>query len=198
MVALERSLRELGASCRTLAARLGELRVTVVEDRPDANDLALIAHRRQTIEDLVGDLTEASNAIAEGRTAADGSDDHGVSRAIVAAHETLLRLAVRFATGVGGYEQLAELLALGRNRGRAWSSWSHTVRRAVEDCRQALQATEGGILECWRDLAERRDYRRARARREPTPELAETRHQEQGIPTLTLFGKEGEGRHGTE
>ncbi len=198
MVALERSLRELGASCRTLAARLGELRVTVVEDRPESNDLALIAHRRQAIEDLLGDLTEAGNAIAEGRTAADGSDDHGVSRAIAAAHETLLRLAGRFATGLGGYEQLSELLALGRNRGRAWSSWSHTVRRAVEECRQALQATEGGILECWRDLSERRDYRRTGARRELAPELAEARYQERGIPTLTLLGKEGEGRHGTE
>jgi len=121
---------------------------------------------------------------SEGRIAADGSDDHGVSRAIIAAHETVLRLAARFSTGLGGYEQLSELLALGRNRGRAWSSWSRTVRRAVEECRHALQVTEGGLLECWRDLVERRDYRRTGARSERAEARPKEPLEERGVPPV--------------
>lgn len=206
MVALERSLRELDAACRTLATRLAELRVTIVEDRPEADDLALITHRRQTIDDLEGDLTEARNAIREARACAEARDDHRASRTVIAAHELLLHLEARFVSGLAGYHQLTELVSLGRQRDRLWKAWSDTVRRSVEDCQQALQAATGALLECWKDLAERANYRRADA---PT-ERHQGRHQEhrqgrgqksareQESPTLTLLGKEGEGRHGTE
>lgn len=155
MAAIESAFETLASRCRSLRDRLRELRVTFLEDRPRGADLALFSQRAEALDDLAGGAVEAGNAAAQARRACDGGRIDDGERELGACHELLLSACARFEADLGGFERVAELMALARERGREWTAWSVAVRAALGECRRALDQAQRAALECWRDLVRR-------------------------------------------
>ena len=73
-MALDKTFRELPAQLRRLRDRLQELEVTVVEDRPPANDAAIVDNFEYAVDDLRGWVEEALQAAEEAKRAVDHPD----------------------------------------------------------------------------------------------------------------------------
>jgi hypothetical protein len=156
LVVSQQAADRLATSCARLRETLEGLRMTMVEDRPHTLDLALIDLRGDAIEDLCALAGEAVGALAHGAAAPEDDPSGGAvhPRALVACHETLNRLGLRFHADLTAYERMRDLIAAGREHGREAVAWLGGVRGALEETREALGRAHQALVGCWRELAD--------------------------------------------
>lgn len=57
--------------------------------------------------------------------------------------------------GMSSYRHIAELVRLGRQRGRVWQAWTETVQTAMEQTQPEMENVNRALLSCWQEVAER-------------------------------------------
>jgi hypothetical protein len=154
-VAIEASFRNLVDRFHAAREAFEVLRLTAVEDRPLRNEVLLVERLGNAVEDLQGWLEEAAAAAGEAETAVRHPLDGYRARAALAlANERFLRLEYKFFCERVSYEEVNELTALGRRRGREWLGWTGSVIQAFAQCRDPLRALDEAILAAWQELSE--------------------------------------------
>ncbi len=154
-MALEASFRELDSRLKGAREAFTDLRVAVAEDSPQRGAPMLVDQLGDATTDLLGWLEEAAEAGAEGlRHAGRPRDLEAAQTALLTCHERLQQVGQRFAADLMSCERVTEIHDLGRERGRAWSLWSGSVEKALDQCQATLLETEGALLGCWKEIAE--------------------------------------------
>ena len=154
-MALEAAFRDLEVQSRRLYETLGELRLMIVEDKPELGESVLVDTLGDTVEDLLGWLTEALAAASQGRRAVTSlADPSCAQQQLVRCQERFNRIAERFFAELVSYEQLAELLSAGQERGGEWQAWAWGVKEALENCRQPVGGVNQALFCCWRAVTE--------------------------------------------
>jgi hypothetical protein len=138
-----------------LCACLTELRISVVEDRPRARDLALADVRADALDDLLALAMESAAAAADAlQDATRPVDPPAVGRAILRCQELQDALAEKLGLDLLAFERIAELRAAARRHGREWASWASSVESSLQGCADALRAVGVAVLACWRGWME--------------------------------------------
>jgi hypothetical protein len=154
-VALEATFRALDDRLKGVREGFTDLRVALQEDSPQRGAPLLVDQLGDAATDLLGWLEEAAEAGVEAlRQAGRPRDLDAVQSALLTCHERLHQVAQRFAADLLSCERVGEILDLGRERGRAWSLWSASVAKALDQCQGSLMATGGAILDCWKEISE--------------------------------------------
>jgi hypothetical protein len=153
---LDRALQELYARLRTLDEHFANLHTTVVEDRPQEDDVVLVDMFADTADELRGWLAEALDAAIEAEQATRSAlDVDAVRRALATCQTNVDRLAERFAADLVAYERIAALVRVGRDRGGEWRAWANSTRQAIEECQKPLSSVQSATSQSWQELVER-------------------------------------------
>lgn len=155
-MALEKTFRELSAQLRRLGDRLQELEVTVVEDRPPANDAAIVDSFEDAVADLRGWVEEALKAAEMAERAVEHPMDIDRARqTLTVCQERFHRIEKDFAVKLVSYERMKDLTSFGGERRSGWPSWVTSVKQGIEHCRQPLEDAGKALADCWQEIAER-------------------------------------------
>jgi hypothetical protein len=155
-VPLEMAFHELSVQLRKLRDTFLGVRLTVVEDKPPRDEVALVDRFGDAVEDIVGWIEEALAAAIEGEQAvANPLDMYRTRTALTTCQERFNRLAQQFASDLVSYERIDDLIKFGRRRGGEWRRWANTVRESLEQCRQPLHEVSHSLFMCWQELADR-------------------------------------------
>jgi len=155
-MALERTFRELPAQLRRLRDRLQELEVTVVEDRPQANQAVIVDSLEYAVADLRGWAEEALQAAEEAERAVGHPVDLGrARRALSTCQERFQRIERGFAANLVSYDRIKDLTNFGSERRREWPAWVTSVKQGIEHCREPIEGVGQALAECWQEIAER-------------------------------------------
>jgi hypothetical protein len=158
-MSLTTAFPELCLRLRQLRDVLDGLRLTVVEDKPlQGGDVALVDHRTDTIEDVLGLIEEGLDAAERGRRALSRPgeiDAVATARdALITCQATFNAVTRRFQSDLVSYDRVAEVAGLGRARGGEWRGWAASVRQALRRCEEPAAAVTESLFACWRELAE--------------------------------------------
>jgi hypothetical protein len=155
-MALEKTFREFSTQLRRLRDRLQELRVTVVEDKPPANDAIIVDNFEYAVEDLLGWLSEGLEAAKKAEKAAGYPVNmEQARRALSTCQEQFQRVEQCFTANLISYERVNDLTSFGSERRGEWPSWVTSVKQGIEQCRHPLKEAGRALGECWQELAER-------------------------------------------
>ena len=148
---LESLRRELAALQEAVSA----LHVTVTEDRPARGAAVLVDQLDNLVTDLSGTLEEADACAAVALQAIQPNGALDNERAAAHdIHRLLNRFAAQYAGELATHDRIAQLLEMGRERGRGWHEWSQVVKTAIERCALPLKAAADAMLACWSELAD--------------------------------------------
>jgi hypothetical protein len=147
-------------SLRRELARLEDavsaLHVTVTEDKPARGAAMLVDRLDNLVIDLVSTLEEADARVAR---AVQGSQPNGALEHVRAdlrdIHTLINRFNALYTAELAAHDRIAQLLEMGRERGREWLDWSGVVKTAIEFCAAPMNAAAAALLDCWSELAER-------------------------------------------
>jgi hypothetical protein len=149
---LELAFQRLHAVLTQLRAALSDLRVTIMEDCPLNNKVALVDHFENSVTDLLGLVEEALNTICGATQAQDTLGRAEVPRnALLLVHRRLNLLAQDYRNKLAAYDNIYSLRQLGRERGGEWRSWSSVVKETIERCAAPLDAVHEAIQDCWEE-----------------------------------------------
>jgi hypothetical protein len=155
-MALEKTFREFTTQLRRVHDRLEELRVTVVEDKPTANDAAIVDRFEYAVEDLFGAVDELSAAAREAQQAVGYQlDIEQARRALTKCQEQFHKFEQDFNAHLVSYESIKDLATFGAERRGEWPSWVTSVKQGIEQCREPVQNASKTLAECWEEIAER-------------------------------------------
>src|SRR5579862_9659294 len=155
-MALEKTFQDLSRQMRRFRDRLFEMRLTIVEDRPETNEPALVDDFEDAVEDLRGWLENALVSAADGeRGVGHPVDLDNARRSLLRCQEQFDRIDERFFSGVASYEKLDDLNNMGRNRDSEWTAWAGAVRQGIDHCRLQIEETRSALKACWQEIAER-------------------------------------------
>jgi len=153
---LEATLESLRRELGRLQEAVSALQVTVTEDKPARGAAVLVDHLDNLVTDLASTLEEANARAAQ---LLQGRQLHGplenARAALRGIHELLNRFTTLYAGELATHDRIAQLLEMGRERGREWREWSQEVKTAIERCATPMKVAASAMLECWSDLAER-------------------------------------------
>lgn len=153
---LEMAFRELSLQLRKLRETFLGVRLTVVEDKPLRDEVALVDTFGNIVEDIMGWIEEAVGAAADSEQAVAGPlDAYRGRRALTTCQERFNRLALQFSSDLMSYERISELKRFGRQRGGEWLRWTKTVTQALDQCREPLQTVNQALFMCWQELTDR-------------------------------------------
>ena len=151
---VEASYQGLRLQLQRLRETVAALHVALVVDRPTQNDVALIDGLGDAVDDLLGLLKEALAAAHEACQAAEYPRDlHRATWALTNCQEQFNRFLQQMTAGLMAYERIAELLTLGVERGGEWHGWAHSVKDAIERCREPADRVTQALLGCWQEMA---------------------------------------------
>jgi hypothetical protein len=154
-VALEATFRALDDRLKGVREAFTDLRVALQEDSPRRGAPLLVDQLGDAATDLLGWLEEAAEAGDEALGHAGRPRDlEAVQSGLLTCHERLHQVAQRFAADLLSYERLGEIRDLGRERGRAWSLWSASVGKALDQCQAGLLAAGDAVLDGWKEVSE--------------------------------------------
>jgi hypothetical protein len=155
-VTIEQTFDDLLRRLAELQEALTSLGVTIDEDKPRHNDVALASLMSDAVLAASGFLDEARQAAAE--TLAAVSDNHGFDRArraLVRCQERFHRFAEQFASQLGSCARSDDLTSIAAERGKSWAKWVKVVKEALEQCRALIDEVREALFACWRELVER-------------------------------------------
>ena len=155
-MSLDATLESLRRELALLRDAVSALHVTATEDKPARGAAVLVDQLENLVTDMSSILEEAiaraEGALQCGQT--NGPLD-GVRTALRDIHELLNRFTGLYVGELATHDHIAQLLEMGRERGREWRGWGQVVKTAIERCVPPMQAAAAAILECWSELAER-------------------------------------------
>jgi len=155
-MSLEKAVLELRDRQGRLLESLQSLRLAVAEDKPPRPDIALVDQRCAVVDDLIGWAEEARGAGDDGVAASRRPIDLDSARAaLIKSQEAFNLLSHSFTEHLVSYDAMAELTALGMERGRNWHAWVIAVRSALQECQQPIYEVNQALFACWREMAER-------------------------------------------
>src|SRR5690348_8520300 len=128
---LESAFQRLQVELTQLRDALSDLRVTITEDCPRNNEVALVDHFENSVADLLGLVEGALNAIGSAAQAQGPLGRAEAARnALLLVHRRLHRLAQDYRDKLAAYDNIYSLRQLGRERGGEWRSWCSVVKEA--------------------------------------------------------------------
>jgi hypothetical protein len=155
-MALEKTFREFCTALQKLRDRVGELRLTVVVDRPSKNDAVVVDNLEYGVEDMLGWLNETiAAAKAAERAAGHPLDLEQARHALTTCQERFQRIEQVFSTNLVSYERMKDLTSFGSERRGEWPSWVTSVKQGIDHCRQPIEETRNYLAACWQEIAER-------------------------------------------
>jgi len=155
-MSLEAALVSLRRELGRVQEAVSELRVTIVEDKPARGSVVLVDQLDTTVTDLASAIEEADARLAQVIPIGQGSASIDSARAAVRdAHELVNRFASLYLVQLAAHDRVAQLLEMGRERGREWRAWSQEVKTAIERCLVPMQAVNTAIVDCWGEIGER-------------------------------------------
>jgi len=155
-MALETAFQDLQGQFQKLRDVLFGLHMTVIEDRPLQDDVALVDKFGDAAADLLGWLQEALTAATEGQQAVGHPTDvNQARRALTICQERFNRVTHRFSTDLMSYERIAELVSLGSERQGEWPTWTSSVKEGLDRCQQPFYDVNQALFLCWQEIAER-------------------------------------------
>ena len=153
---VEAAFHALIADLTHLREGLTDVEVTIQEDRPLTDDVALADRLDDAAQDVAGWVEECGRAAAAGRKAARRESQPGaVARALIACQESFERASLRFTADLGSRDLMEALSAVGKERGGEWWGWADGVKQAVDRCQPLLHAVMADLFACCRELGER-------------------------------------------
>ncbi len=181
-MSLESTFESLRHALTGLQETVSALHVTIAEDKPVHGSSVLVDKLDNLVIELLSTLEEADVHVAEALRGRKLAQLEQARRALCEAHSLINRFTAQYMGEVSTYDQIARLLAMGRERGREWREWSLEVKTAIERCTRPAKATADALLECWGDLVQRSASLHAThigqqiTLREDQLELTENRH----------------------
>jgi len=153
---MEEKFQSAVVQCTGFCELVGELRMTVIEDRPLQGVVKLVERVGDNVEDLLGSAEEMRQAAIEAQSAVEHPlDAERARRGLALCHAKFNSCAERYFGDLAGYETMEELVCLGRARRGEWQAWANLVKDTLKRGQQTLFAVNGALLECWQALAER-------------------------------------------
>ena len=151
-MALDRALSQLSQQLERLEEELRSLHLTLIEDAPVAEHVALVDGYADATADLKR-VAEESLTAAQGATQWLSEPPETLGRharnALAKVHASTIAMQQIIAERLAAYDRLHGLAS----QGGEWVSWTKVVTAAVEDCRKSVTAVERQLLECWEELA---------------------------------------------
>jgi hypothetical protein len=155
-VTVDVAFRALIADLAGLREGLTDLDVTIHEDRPLTDDVALADRLADAAQDVAGWVEECARAAAAGRKEARRESRTGaLGEALVACQEYFARASLRFTADLGSRDLMEALSAVGKERGGEWWGWADGVKQAVDRCQPLLHAVMTDLFACCREMGER-------------------------------------------
>lgn len=153
---IEKTFIDLSNSLHRLRDRLQEVRLTIVEDRPEKNDAVIVDNFEYAVEDMLGWVNEAIGPAHIALTAVRHPVDVERAReALSTCQERFQRIDQVFSTNMTSYEHLSDLSRFGESRGNDWKGWVIGVKQGIEQCKEPMTETRNQLGCCWQDMAER-------------------------------------------
>jgi hypothetical protein len=154
-MSLEAALESLRRTLGGLQESVSALQVTITEDKPARGGAVLVDQLDNLVTDMSGMLEEADHRAAEAlQTSKPGPLDQTQS-ALGDVHRLINRFTALYTGELAAHDQIAQLLEMGRERGREWREWSQVVKTAIERCAAPMKRAAEALAECWSELAGR-------------------------------------------
>ncbi len=155
-MSLEATLVSLRRELARLSEAVSELRVTVTEDQPARGGVVLVDQLDNLVTELSSALEEADAlATAAQQISQPNGTLENVRTVLRDIHRLLNHFTASYVSELATHDRIAQLLEMGRERGREWREWSLEVKTAIERCTVPLKAVAGALVECWSEMAER-------------------------------------------
>jgi hypothetical protein len=131
-----------------------ELRLTFVEDMPIGDGAILVERCGDRIDDIVGWLAEAAEAVMESHGKRESGNERDALRNALAFGETqAIKVAAMFSRDLVSYRTIRELRRLGSKRGPEWVLWAYSVEQALDGCRAPVESVQRALVMAWKELA---------------------------------------------
>lgn len=155
-MSLEGALGGLRRDIAHLQDAVSALRVTVIEDRPARGSVILVDHLENIVTELFSALEEADAHVAHAlqHSQANGALDP-LRTALIGIHDVLNRFVAKYVSELSAHDHIAQLLEMGKERGREWRAWTREVKRAIERCVVPMGVVTAAMVECWNEVTER-------------------------------------------
>jgi hypothetical protein len=155
-MSLEATLESLRRALAGLQQAVSALQVTITEDKPARGATVLVDQLDNLATDLSGAVEEADARAAQAfqSTQPNGSLDQ-TRTGLREVHQLLNRFTALYIGELAAHDFLAQLLEMGRERGREWRQWSQVVKTGIERCARPLKTAADALADCWSELADR-------------------------------------------
>ncbi|MEZ4618354.1 MAG: hypothetical protein R2867_22955 [Caldilineaceae bacterium] len=151
---LVRTCQQLQEALHALGGAVQALHVSVVEDRPPKDDVALTDLFGDALEEIAGRVEECAQGLAPHLPTPDRPSAGVVLwQALACCQSNFGDLQFR-CFDLLAYGRLAPLVQLGRRRGGEWQSWAIGVRTGLEQLPPLLYAVQQSLTACWQELGE--------------------------------------------
>jgi hypothetical protein len=152
---LEKTFRQLAVQLRRFRERIRELEITVVEDRPQTRDAAIVDNFECAVDDLTGWAKESLDQAEEAERAIGHPPDVSAARhALASCQELYQRMERVFSANLVSYERVSDLTKFGSERRGEWPSWVTSVKQGIDHCRHPLEEAGKALADCWQEIAE--------------------------------------------
>ncbi|HKS49954.1 MAG TPA: hypothetical protein VJT49_33570 [Amycolatopsis sp.] len=132
----------LGSLLRALAEAWRALEVSVVEDRPPGEGLAVADRLAEVVADGSAELSPVVDS-----GALTGESLHAAATALV-------RLRRSLDEDLRSHTAVSDVLHAVRGRDSQWRGWARSILSGAGRCAESLYAAENAMLRCWREVAE--------------------------------------------
>lgn len=152
---LEQTVRNAHMSLLQLRDALVDVRLTVVEDKPQAGDLVLVDVLGDRLDALQGWVEQALAAADGARLAAvQPANLNQLQRWLVTCQEQYHVYLQHFTVDLASYERITELNRAAR-RGGEWRAWAQSVRKGIDETQHHTTAVGQALFVCWQEVGER-------------------------------------------
>jgi hypothetical protein len=152
-MSMEAAFESLRRALAGLQEAVSALQVTITEDKPARGAAVLVDQLDNLVTDMSGMLEEADDRAEALRTDKPNGPLHETQRTLRDIHGLINRFAALYAGELAAHDQIAQLLEMGRERGREWREWSLVVKTAIERCAAPMKTVAEALVECWGELA---------------------------------------------
>lgn len=154
---LSTSLQHLLIELKRLHAAMLALQITIAEDKPQADESALVDLFGDALADQIGWLAEAQQAVERaGRVAEERRPVRQLWPALITCDERLTQIEYA-CFDLLSHNRMTPLVHLGRQRGGEWRAWLSSVQQGLDAVQSALYTCRQTLVLCKRELAAQTD-----------------------------------------
>lgn len=159
-MSLRTEIQSLNAQLESLHEALSGLRTTIDDRPPQGATVILLDSLGDAVEDTLGWLEEALGLVSPlveetGQKSGANFDVGRARQALVFSQEQFNRITGRFMFDLVSYDNVSQLMQLGRERRGEWQAWAGVVKGDLERCQQHLYDMGQALFRCWLEIAER-------------------------------------------